>query len=113
MILQLPVEKWKSIFLMYMNGTDPDSDAKELSPKSVHQTLKSSSATHSAKKVVLQDTLLQDVKELNGFHHTGSLEVPFLAAKILQHFSYDGMQAHIKLAILDHNYITYSISILV
>ena len=47
-------------------------------------------------------------KKLSGFHHTGSLEVSHsLLLKYCpkrQHFSYVGMQAHIELAILDHNY---------
>ena len=73
--------------------------------------LKDGSAAHNAlKAVVLQDTLLQDIKKLTGFHHTGSLEVfHSLLLKYCpkqQHFSYDGMQARIELAILDHNYNT-------
>ena len=48
------------------------------------------------------------LKKPNDFHHTGSLEVfHSLLLKHCpkwQHFSYDGMQAHIELAILDHNY---------
>ena len=91
-------------------------------PKCVHPTLspeeqcskkwlKSGTAAHNAlRTVVLQDTLLQDIKKLDGFHHTGSLEVfHSLLLKYCskwQHFSYDGMQAHIELAILDHNYNT-------
>ena len=68
-------------------------------------------AAHNAlHKVVLQDTLLRDMKKLCGFHHTSSLEVfHSLLLKYctkLQHFSYMRMQAHIELAILDHNYNT-------
>ena len=38
--------------------------------------LRSGSVAHNALcKIVLQDTLLQDMKKLIGFHHTGSLEV--------------------------------------
>ena len=59
---------------------------------------------------ILQDTLLQDIKKLNGFHHTGSLKVfHSLLLKYCpkrQHFSHDGMRARIELAILDHNYNT-------
>ena len=59
---------------------------------------------------MFQDRLLRDIKILNGFHHTGSLEVfHSLLLKYCpkqQHFSYDGMQARIELAILDHNYNT-------
>ena len=59
------------------------------------------------KKVVPQDTLLRDIKKLNGFHHPGSLEVLLLRHRPKwQHFSYDGMQARIELAVLDHNYNT-------
>jgi len=47
---------------------------------------------------------------LTGFHHTGALEVfHSLLLKYCpkrQHFSYVGMQGHIELAILDHNYNT-------
>ena len=73
--------------------------------------LRSGSVAHSAlRKVVLQDTLLRDMKKLVGFHHTGSLEVfHSLLLKYCpkrQHFSYVGMQARIELAILDHNYNT-------
>ena len=60
--------------------------------------------------VVKDKTLLKDIKWLTGFHHTGSLEVfHSLLLKYCpkrQHFSYVGMQAHIELAILDHNYNT-------
>ena len=69
-----------------------------------------STAHNSFRKVVLQDTLLRDMKRLTGFHHTGSLEVfHSLLLKYCpkrQHFSYVGMQARIELAILDHNYST-------
>ena len=70
--------------------------------------LRSGSVAHNAlRKVVLQDTLLRDMKKLTGFHHTGSLEVfHSLLLKYCpkrQHFSYVGMQARIELAILDHN----------
>ena len=38
--------------------------------------LRSSSVAHNAlRKVVLQDTLLRNMKQLTGFNHTGSLEV--------------------------------------
>ena len=47
---------------------------------------------------------------MTGFHHTGALEVFYsLLLKYCpkrQHFSYIGMQAHIELAILNHNYNT-------
>ena len=47
---------------------------------------------------------------MNGFYHTGSLEVfHSLLLKYCpkwQPFNYDGMEAHIELAILDHNYNT-------
>ena len=84
---QLLVEKWKSIVYHISNVHEWDSDPKALFPKCVHQTLsseeersrkwlRSSSVAHSAlRKVVLQDTLLRDMKKLVGFHHTGSLEV--------------------------------------
>ena len=73
--------------------------------------LRLGSAAHNAlRKVVLQDTLLRDMKKLCGFHHTGLLEVfHSLLLKYCpkrQHFSYVGMQARIELAILDHNYNT-------
>ena len=73
--------------------------------------LSSGSVAHNAlHKVVLQDTLLQDMKKLTGFHHTGSLEVfHSLLLKHCpkrQHFSNVGMQARIELAISDHNYNT-------
>ena len=79
--------------------------------KKVNKWLKSGSAAHNAlREVVLQDTLLRDIKKLTSFHHTDSLEVfHYLLLKYCpkqQHFSYDGMQAHIELAILDHNYTT-------
>ena len=84
---QLLVEKWKSIVHDVSNVHEWDSDPKALFPKCVCQTLspeeqhskkwlKSGSVAHNAlKKVALQDTLLRDIKKLNGFHHTGSLEV--------------------------------------
>ena len=73
--------------------------------------LKSGSTAHSALcKVVLQNTLLWDMKKLTGYHHTGSLEVfhSFLLKYCpkRQHFSYMRMQARIELEILDHNYNT-------
>ena len=73
--------------------------------------LKSGSAAYNALcTVVLQDTLLWDIEKLDQFHHTSSLEVfHSLLLKYYpkrQHFSYDGMQAHIKLAILDQDYNT-------
>ena len=119
---QLLVEKWKSILHHISKLHEWDSDPNSLFPKCVHPTLspeeqsskkwlKSGSAAHNAlRTVVLQDTLLRDIKKLDGFHHTGSLEVfHSLLLKYCpkrQHFSYDGMQARIELAILDHNYNT-------
>ena len=119
---QLLVEKWKSIVYHISNVHEWDSDPKALFPKCVHQTLSSEeersskwlrygSVAHNAlRKVVLQDTLLRDMKKFVGFHHTGSLEAfHSLLLKYCpkrQHFSYVGMQAHIELAILDHNYNT-------
>ena len=119
---QVLVEKWKSIVHHVSNVHEWDSDPKALFPKCVHQTLspeeqhskkwlKSGSVAHNAlKKVVLQDTLLRDIKKLNGFHQTGSLEVfHSLLLKYCpkrQHFRHDGMRARIELAILDHNYNT-------
>ena len=66
--------------------------------------LKSGSASHNAlRTVVLQDTLLQDNKKLDGFHHTGSLDVFYsLLLKYCpkqQHLSYDRMQARIEIAV--------------
>ena len=64
-----------------------DSVPEALFPKCVHQTLspeeqrskkwlRLGSVSHNAlRKVVLQDTLLRDMKKLSGFHHTCSLEV--------------------------------------
>ena len=81
------MDKWKSIVHHISNVHEWDSDLKALFPKCVHQTLppeeqhskkwlRLGSAAHNAlRKVVLQDTLLRDMKELCGFHHTGSLEV--------------------------------------
>ena len=84
-----------------------------LPPEEQHykKWLRLGSAAHNAlRKVVLQDTLLRDMKKLCGFHHTGSLEVfHSLLLKYCpkrQHFSYVGMQARIELTILDHNYNT-------
>ena len=108
---------------MYMNGTVVLMHCSlSVCPKCVHPTLspkeqcskkwlKSGSAAHNAlREVVLQDTLLQDIKKLTGYHHSGSLGVfHSLLLKYCpkqQHFSYDGMQVHIELAILDHNYNT-------
>jgi len=72
-----------------------------LSGSLVHRTLKN---------MVCHKTLLQDMKILTGFHHTGALEMfHSLLLKYCpkrQHFRYIGMQAHIELAILDHNYNT-------
>ena len=119
---QLLVEKWKSIVYHISNVHEWDNDPNALFPKCVHPTLsseeewskkwlRSGSVAHNAlRKVVLQDTLLRDMKKLTGFHHTGSLEVfHSLLLKYCpkrQHFSYVGMQARIELAILDHNYNT-------
>ena len=73
--------------------------------------LRLGSASHNTlRKIVLKDSLLRDnfMKKLSGFHHTSSLEVfHSLLLKYSpkrQHFSYVGMQAHIELTILDHNY---------
>ena len=64
-----------------------DSDPKALFLKCVHQTLsseeewskkwlRSGNAAHNVlSKVLLQDTLLWDIKKLTSFHHTGLLEV--------------------------------------
>ena len=66
-----------------------DSDFNSLFPKCAHPTLppeeqrskKSGNVAHNVLcSVVLHDTLLQDIKKLNGFHHTG---LPFLAVEIL------------------------------
>ena len=116
------VDKWTSIVHHISNEHEWDDDPNALFPKCVHPTLspeeqrskkwlKSGSAAHNAlKTVVLQDTLLRDIKKLTGFHHTGSLEVfHSLLLKYChkrQHFNYDGMQARIELVILDHNYNT-------
>ena len=81
------MDKWKSIVHHISNVHEWDSDPKALFPKCVHQTLppeeqrskkwlRLGSAAHNAlRKVVLQDTLLRDMKKLCGFRHTGSLEV--------------------------------------
>ena len=73
--------------------------------------LRSRSLVHTTlKNIMYNKTLLRDIKKLTGFHHTGALEVfHSLLLKYCpkrQHFSYVGMQAHIELAILDHNYNT-------
>ena len=118
----LLVEKWKSILHHISNVHEWDSDPNSLFPKCAHpklppeeqrskKWLKSGSVAHNAlRSVVLQDRLLRGIKKLNGFHHTGSLEVfHSLLLKYCpkrQHFSCDGMQARIELAILDHNYNT-------
>ena len=73
--------------------------------------LRSGSLVHrTLKNIVYNKTLLRDIKMLTGFHHTGALEVfHSLILKYCpkrQHFSYVGMQVHIELAILDHNYNT-------
>ena len=115
----LLVEKWKSlytIFQMYMNRAvilmhcflHPTLSPEEQRSK---KWLRLGSASHNAlRKVVLKDSLLRDMKKLSGFHHTCSLEVfHSLLLKYCpkkQYFSYVGMQAHIELAILDHNYNT-------
>ena len=91
---QLVVERWKSTVHHISNVHKWNSDPRALFPKCVHQTLppeelrikkwlKSGSVAHNAfKKVVLQDTLLRDIKNLTVFIIlTGSL--PFLAVKIL------------------------------
>ena len=119
---QLLVEKWKSIVHHISNVHEWDNDSEALFPKCVHPTLfseeerskkwlRSGGTAHNALcKVVLQNTLLRDMKKLTGYHHTGSLEVfDSLLLKYCpkrQHFSYVGMQARIELAILDHNYNT-------
>ena len=84
---QLLVEKWTSIVHHISNVHEWDNGPNALFPKCVHPTLspkeqcskkwlKSGSATHNAlREVVLQDTLLQNIKKLTGFLHTGSLEV--------------------------------------
>ena len=74
------MEKWKSIVYHISNVHEWDSDPKALFPKCMHQTLtpdeelcsmkwlKSGSVAHNAfKKVVLQDTLLRDIKNLTVF----------------------------------------------
>ena len=83
----LPVEKWKLILHHISNVHEWDSDPNSLFPKCAHPTLppeeqhskkwlKSGSVAHNAlRSVVLQDRLLRYIKKLNGFHHTGSLEV--------------------------------------
>ena len=72
--------------------------------------MRSGSMVHRTLTNVVKDkTLLKDIKKLTGFHHTGSLEVFHSLLKYCpkqQHFSYMGMQAHIELAILNHNYNT-------
>ena len=108
------MDKWKSIVHHISNVQKWDSDPNALFPKCVHPTLSSEvksagSVAHNAlRKVVLQDTLLRNIKKQTGFHHTGSLEVfHSLLLKYCpkrQHFWHSGMQAHIEFAILDHNY---------
>ena len=106
----------------HSNAHEWDNDPEALFPNCVHPTLsskeerskkwlRSGSTAHNALcKVVLQNTLLRDMKKLTGYHHTSSLEVfHSLLLKCCpkrQHFSYVGMQTRIELAILDHNYNT-------
>ena len=76
---KLLVDKWKSIVHHISNVHEWDSDPKALFPKCVHPTLspeelrskkwlRLGSAAHNALcKVILQDTLLQDIKNFPVF----------------------------------------------
>ena len=71
--------------------------------------LRSGSLVHSTlKNLVCNKNLPWNIKMLTGFQHTSALEVfhSVLLTHKRQHFSYVGMQAHIKLPILDHIYNT-------
>ena len=118
----LLTEKWTSIVHHVSNVHEWDGGEGSVFNKCVHPTLpaeeqrskkwlQSRSLVHrTVKNVVYNNTLLRDMKMLTSFHHTGALEVfHSLLLKYCpkrQHFSYVGMQAHIELAILDHNYNT-------
>ena len=119
---QLLTEKWTSIVYHISNVHEWDGGEGSVFNKCVDPTLppeeqhskkwlRSGSLVHRTPKyIVYNKTLLQDIKMLTGFHHTGALEV--FHSLILQycpnrqHFSCVGMQAWIELAILDHNYNT-------
>ncbi|KAL2076461.1 hypothetical protein ACEWY4_027925 [Coilia grayii] len=66
-----------------------------------------SSAFRALKDLVLDQTLLRDLRQMALFKHTGSLEVFHnvmlkYAPKTL-HFTYDSMRARTQLAVMDHN----------
>ena len=119
---QLLIDKWVSIVHHISNVHEWVGDEGSKFTKCVHLTLtpeeqrskkwlRSGSIVHRTLTNEVNDkTLLNDMKKLTGFHHIGSLEVfHSLLLKYCpkrQHFSYVGMQARIKLAILDHNYNT-------
>jgi len=67
------------------------------------------SGAHKAlKSVVLDRRLLKDIEKLTGFCHTGQLEVYHSMllkyAPKREHFHFEGMQARLQLAALDHNH---------
>jgi len=69
-----------------------------------------SPAHNALKEVVLNKTLLKDIRQLNEFCHTGSLEVYHsLMTKYCpkrQEFDSEQMSARVTLAVLDHNHNT-------
>ena len=66
-------------------------------------------AHEALKEVVLDKTLLKDIKRLTKFCHTGMLEVCVCHSLVTkycpkwQHFGYKDMMARIQLAALGHN----------
>ena len=112
-------EKWTSIVYHISNVHEWDGSVfnkcmhPSLPPEEQRSKkwLRSGSLVHTTlKNIVYNKTLLQDIKMLTSFHHTGALEMfHSLLLKYCpkrQHFSYIGMQACIELAILNHNYNT-------
>ena len=114
---ELLCAKWLSI-IPHTSNVHVWGDGEGLFDKCSHDTicsatkwLEPNSPPHNAlAKVVQKNTLLRDIKKLSSFQHTGCLEVfHSLVTKYCpkrQYFSYEGMQARIELAIMDHNHNT-------
>ena len=98
------VHRWHNyeLFKMCEHGPLSKSDSKD-----INWLQEGTPSFHAVEQVVLDKTLIKDLRHLTEYHHTGNLEVYHsLLNKYCpkrQHFYFASMNARHQLAIMDHN----------